>query len=238
MIAMTTKSSIKVKPLRLFMTLLQGGTRQNPQSKNKHTLSQARSQVKGALFSCIQTTEPRNGPAHSRPQPDVSVALDMTKATVLPLRQGRKGRRLSVTSTGVPMPIGTEWRSPALNENSSSSAATHLGRAWPDSKSISSYNGDMPGEKTYYVYIMANQSRTLYIGLTNNIKRRVFEHKNRLVEGFSCRYKIDRLVYVESFGDVYSAIAREKQIKHWRREKKLQLIAEQNPDWRDLSDGW
>jgi putative endonuclease len=96
----------------------------------------------------------------------------------------------------------------------------------------------MSGGKTYYVYIMANQSRTLYIGITNNIKRRVFEHKNALIEGFTCRYKIDTLVYVESFVDVYSAIAREKQIKCWRREKKLQLIARQNPDWRDLSDGW
>jgi putative endonuclease len=126
----------------------------------------------------------------------------------------------------------------SLDEDNASSAATCLDRAWRDRKSVVSYNSHMSGGKTYYVYIMANQSRTLYIGLTNNIKRRVFEHKNALVEGFTCRYKIDTLVYVESFGDVYSAIAREKQIKHWRREKKLQLIAEQNPDWRDLSDGW
>jgi len=93
------------------------------------------------------------------------------------------------------------------------------------------------GQKTYYVYIMTNQSRTLYIGVTNNIKKRVYEHKDVLFEGFTHRYNIDMLVYVESFTDVYSAIAREKQIKRWRREKKLRLIAQENPDWQDLSDG-
>lgn len=96
----------------------------------------------------------------------------------------------------------------------------------------------MPASKTYYVYIMANQSRTLYVGLTSDIKKRVWEHKAGLAEGFTHRYNIDTLVYVESFGDAYSAIAREKQLKRWRREKKLRLIAEENPDWRDLSDGW
>jgi len=100
------------------------------------------------------------------------------------------------------------------------------------------YNDSMPVSKTYYVYIMTNQSRTLYVGLTNNILRRVLEHKTGLIEGFTHRYNIDTLVYVESFGDVDSAIAREKQIKNWRREKKLRLINQENPDWRDLSDGW
>jgi len=95
----------------------------------------------------------------------------------------------------------------------------------------------MSGGKNYYVYIMANQSRTLYVGITNNIKRRVFQHRNGPAEGFTFRYKIAALVYVEMFSDAYSAIAREKQIKHWRREKKLQLIERENPDWRDLSDG-
>jgi putative endonuclease len=90
---------------------------------------------------------------------------------------------------------------------------------------------------SFYVYIMTNQSHTLYVGITNNIRRRVFEHKNRLVEGFTCRYKIDTLVYVEPFSDALSAITREKQIKRWRREKKLLLIVQSNPDWRDLSDG-
>lgn len=95
----------------------------------------------------------------------------------------------------------------------------------------------MPGSKTYYVYIMANQSRTLYVGITNNIRRRVWQHRTRLVEGFTHHYKIDTLVYVESFGDALTAIEREKQIKHWRRDKKLQLIAQNNPEWHDLSDG-
>jgi putative endonuclease len=96
----------------------------------------------------------------------------------------------------------------------------------------------MSNRETYYVYIMTNQSRTLYVGVTNNIKRRVYEHKAQLVEGFSERYNIDTLVYVECFSDGYSAIAREKQIKRWRRQKKLQLITRENPGWRDLSDGW
>ena len=96
----------------------------------------------------------------------------------------------------------------------------------------------MPVSKTYHVYIMANQSRTLYIGLTNNIRRRVQEHKDGLVEGFTHRYNIDTLVYIESFGDINSAITREKQIKRWSREKKLHLINQENPDWHDLSDGW
>jgi len=95
----------------------------------------------------------------------------------------------------------------------------------------------MPGSKTYYVYIMANQSRTLYIGITNNIRRRVCQHRERLNEGFTHRYKIDTLIYVESFGDVITAIEREKQIKRWRRDKKLNLINQSSPDWHDLSDG-
>jgi putative endonuclease len=84
---------------------------------------------------------------------------------------------------------------------------------------------------------MTNQSHTLYIGFTNNIRRRVHQHKTGIVEGFTHRYNIDTLVYVESFTDANSAIAREKQIKRWRREKKLQLVTQENPDWRNLSDG-
>jgi len=95
----------------------------------------------------------------------------------------------------------------------------------------------MYGSRTYYVYVMTNQSRTLYVGITNNIRRRVWEHRTGLIEGFTNRYKIDTLVYVESFRDVFSAIEREKQIKRWRRDKKLRLIAENNPDWHDISDG-
>jgi putative endonuclease len=85
---------------------------------------------------------------------------------------------------------------------------------------------------------MSNQSRILYIGVTNTIKRRVRQHKAGFIEGFSQHYKIDVLVYFETFTDISSAIAREKQLKNWRREKKLRLIAQDNPDWHDLSDGW
>ena len=84
---------------------------------------------------------------------------------------------------------------------------------------------------------MMNQSRNLYVGVTNNIRRRVEEHKTGLTKGFTNRYNIDTLVHVEAFSDIGSAIAREKQIKYWRREKKLRLVNQENPEWRDLSDG-
>ena len=93
-------------------------------------------------------------------------------------------------------------------------------------------------DKTFYVYIMASKSGTLYVGMTNNIKRRVHEHRNHLVLGFTDKYSIDRLLYVETFTYPSSAINREKQIKAWRREKKVELIDSQNPAWDDLSDGW
>jgi putative endonuclease len=85
---------------------------------------------------------------------------------------------------------------------------------------------------------MTSKSGTLYIGMTNNIKRRVFEHKNHLVPGFTDKYSIDRLLYVETFANPVSAISREKQIKAWRREKKVKLIDSQNPAWNDLSEDW
>ena len=92
--------------------------------------------------------------------------------------------------------------------------------------------------KQYYVYIVASRSRTLYAGITNNLERRVYEHKNKLVPGFTAQYNIDRLVYFEQTIDVTSAIAREKEIKAWRREKKVALIERVNPVWRDLSEEW
>jgi putative endonuclease len=94
----------------------------------------------------------------------------------------------------------------------------------------------MKMKNQYYVYIMTNKSGTLYTGMTNNIKQRVFAHKHKLVEGFTKKYNIDRLLYIESFGDVNSAIAREKTIKGWLRTKKLELIKTTNPDWKDLSE--
>jgi len=92
--------------------------------------------------------------------------------------------------------------------------------------------------KTYYVYIMANKSRTLYIGVTNNLERRVLQHRRKLVPGFTRRYNINRLVYYERFGDVRAAISREKQIKGCLRTKKIVLIESANRDWKELSEGW
>jgi putative endonuclease len=90
----------------------------------------------------------------------------------------------------------------------------------------------------YYVYILTNRSKTLYTGVTSNLEKRVFEHKNGRTPGFASRYKIDRLVYFERFGDIVAAIAREKQIKGLLRVKKMALIVSMNPEWRDLSEAW
>ncbi|MBI5096880.1 MAG: GIY-YIG nuclease family protein [Nitrospirae bacterium] len=92
--------------------------------------------------------------------------------------------------------------------------------------------------KQYYVYIMTNKSRTLYTGVTNNLERRVYEHKQKLVPGFTAKYNITRLVYFEETGDIQEAIAREKQIKGWLRTKKIALIKSVNPAWEDLSASW
>lgn len=93
-------------------------------------------------------------------------------------------------------------------------------------------------EHLYYVYIIANATRVLYTGFTSNLHQRVWKHKQKQIEGFTSHFHICRLVYWESFDDVHRAIAREKQIKHWRREKKIALIEKLNPNWHDLSDGW
>ena len=96
----------------------------------------------------------------------------------------------------------------------------------------------MSGSRIYYVYILTNKSGTLYTGVTANLRGRVRQHKNKQVEGFTKKYSINRLVYYETFSDVWSAIAREKQIKGWVRSKKVDIIASVNPDWHDLSEGW
>ncbi|MCX5638751.1 MAG: GIY-YIG nuclease family protein [Planctomycetota bacterium] len=96
----------------------------------------------------------------------------------------------------------------------------------------------MQAEKQYYVYIMTNKSGTLYTGMTNNIKQRVFAHKHKLVEGFTKKYNIDRLLYIETFGDVNSAIARENTIKGWLRARKMALIKATNPNWAGLAGDW
>ena len=92
--------------------------------------------------------------------------------------------------------------------------------------------------KQYYVYIMTNRSKTLYTGVTNDLIRRVYEHKNKMVEGFTKKYNIMKLVYFEETSDVQAAIEREKQIKGWLRSKKIALIESKNPEWKDLSEGW
>ena len=96
----------------------------------------------------------------------------------------------------------------------------------------------MRDTKTYYVYIMTNKSGTLYTGMTNNIQRRVQQHKEKLVPGFTRRYNVTRLIYYECFTDVHAAICREKMIKGWLRSKKLDLVASINPHWCDLSAEW
>lgn len=93
----------------------------------------------------------------------------------------------------------------------------------------------MVSQYQYFVYIMTNKSGTLYTGVTNNLERRIYEHKHHLVDGFTKKYKIDKLVYFEETNDINAAILREKQIKGWLRKKKVALIESMNPDWRDLS---
>jgi putative endonuclease len=96
----------------------------------------------------------------------------------------------------------------------------------------------MASQQQFYVYIMTNRSGTLYTGMTNELKRRVCQHKQKSVEGFSKKYNIDRLLYFETFGDIHSAIAAEKTIKGWLRKKKIALISQTNPHWDDLSTDW
>ena len=92
--------------------------------------------------------------------------------------------------------------------------------------------------KTYYVYILASKSGTLYTGITSNLFRRVSEHKDHVFPGFTSKYNVNRLLYYEKFGTPDAAIKREKQIKGWRREKKIKLIDSTNPEWKDLAENW
>jgi putative endonuclease len=92
--------------------------------------------------------------------------------------------------------------------------------------------------KQYYVYIMSSRTRTLYIGVTNNLERRVYEHKQKLIEGFTKKYDLRKLVWFEATNDIREAIAAEKRLKGWLRVKKVTLIEEMNPGWEDRSAGW
>ena len=97
----------------------------------------------------------------------------------------------------------------------------------------------MPGEHLYYVYLLTNKNdKVMYVGVTNNLERRVCEHKAKMVIGFTEKYNVNKLVYFEETNDVHAAIAREKEIKKWRREKKNNLVVAVNHEWKDLSDGW
>ena len=94
-------------------------------------------------------------------------------------------------------------------------------------------------KKLYFVYILASKKNgTLYIGVTNNLIRRIYEHKNKLMEGFTKNYNVNILVHFEETDDISAALTREKEIKGWLREKKIKLIEKSNPEWRDLSEGW
>ncbi|HZD50385.1 MAG TPA: GIY-YIG nuclease family protein [Silvibacterium sp.] len=96
----------------------------------------------------------------------------------------------------------------------------------------------MARDHIYYTYIMASASRTLYVGVTNDIERRVRQHKNGTLVGFTSRYRCSRLVWFERFGWVDQAIAREKEVKGWLRARKIDLIEEKNSTWVDLSEEW
>ncbi len=91
----------------------------------------------------------------------------------------------------------------------------------------------------YYVYLLTNwNNKVMYVGVTNNFERRLYEHKNKLVKGFTEKYNVHKLVYYEETPDITVALTREKEIKKWRREKKNQLVIAINPEWRDLSEQW
>ncbi len=92
--------------------------------------------------------------------------------------------------------------------------------------------------RIYYVYILAGASRVLHTGVTNSLQQHVFQHRQKSVPGFTSRYNVTQLMHYEVFGDIRLAIAREKQVKSWRREKRIALIERKNPGWRDLSEDW
>jgi len=92
--------------------------------------------------------------------------------------------------------------------------------------------------KVYYVYILASQTRCLYVGMTSNIEHRIFQHKTHVFETFTSKYNVTSFVYFEQHGDVMTAIRRETEMKAWRREEKIKLIESTNPKWKDLSYGW
>ena len=120
-----------------------------------------------------------------------------------------------------------------LSEGFSPSRSTAIQFASPmQRKNVSTMNHD------YYTYIVSSRSGTLYIGVTNNIERRMRQHKSGEFDGFASKYHCNRLVYLEKYDDIRKAIGREKQLKGWRREKKIPLIEKLNPRWADLAESW
>jgi putative endonuclease len=96
-----------------------------------------------------------------------------------------------------------------------------------------------PANRSYWIYILTNKRNgTLYVGVTNDLERRVWQHKTKAIEGFTKQYGLDRLIHFEQFRDVNQAIDREKEIKGWLRKRKLGLIEKDNPEWADLSSNW
>ena len=93
-------------------------------------------------------------------------------------------------------------------------------------------------EHRYFVYIMSSQTRVLYIGVTNDLERRVQQHKDGVGSAFTSRYRVKRLVHYEETSDVHAALARERYLKGWARARKVALIESENPEWKDLSEGW
>jgi putative endonuclease len=92
--------------------------------------------------------------------------------------------------------------------------------------------------REYFVYILASRSRRLYVGMTSNLEQRVAQHKSKAIAGFTSRYNIDHLVWFESIGNAFDAVERERQLKNWRREKKVWLIEMENAAWEDLAAEW
>lgn len=93
--------------------------------------------------------------------------------------------------------------------------------------------------RNYYVYLLTNwNNKVMYVGVTNNLQRRIYEHKHKFVKGFTQKYNVNKLVYFEETTDVHSALEREKEIKKWRREKKDALVLKDNSEWQDLSERW
>jgi putative endonuclease len=131
-------------------------------------------------------------------------------------------------------------RGPRVLTSGARDLTAHLCPPITDARNAPLYKPRMPHIKHFFVYIMSNgpRSGSIYTGITGNLPRRVWQHKSKLCPGFTARYNLSRLVYYETFVYPDAAIAREKEIKGWRREKKIRLIEAMNPQWNDLAKDW